>query len=264
MARLIEFFSRTGELVLDPFAGRRRHAARGGHRARPAARHRHRARPALGRGLRDGRPRPRGRARRRRARPSPTSAPPTRAARAASTRPAWSCALGDALAVLPTIAGRLDRLRRDRPAVQHPAAADDGRRRARRDPRQPADRLRDGQRRRRPTSPTPPDYPTFLDRMGAVFVELARVLRAGPLRGRHRPRRVPGRPLPVRRLGPGGARVERRASCPRATSSGTRPARGCGRTAIRGSFVPNIAHQHILVLRREPTRRRQARRRLSR
>ena len=58
---------------------------------------------------------------------------------------------------------------------------------------------------------------------------------AGPLRGRHRPRRVPGRPLPVRRVGPRGARRTRPGSCPRATSSGTRPGRGCGRTAIRGS-----------------------------
>ena len=78
------------------------------------------------------------------------------------------------------------------------------------------------------------DYPAFLDRMGAVFGELRAGAARRPLRGRHRPRRLPGRAVRLHRLGPGGAGRRPPASCPRATSSGTRPARGCGRTAIRG------------------------------
>ena len=52
MARLIEFFSRTGELVLDPFAGVGGTLLGAADRARPAAGARHRARAALGGGLR--------------------------------------------------------------------------------------------------------------------------------------------------------------------------------------------------------------------
>ena len=52
MARLIEFFTTTGELVLDPFAGRRRNAAGRGHRAGPQARPGPGDRAALGRDLR--------------------------------------------------------------------------------------------------------------------------------------------------------------------------------------------------------------------
>ena len=54
------------------------------------------------------------------------------------------------------------------------------------------------------------DYPAFLDAMGRVFGELRARPAAGPLRGRHRPRRLPGRPLPVRRGRPRGARRRRR------------------------------------------------------
>ena len=93
------------------------------------------------------RARPARRARRRWGRTSPTSgtADPGGPRGVRSVRAA-SCGVGDALAVLPTLAERIDRLRRDRPAVQPPAADDDGRRHAGRDARQPADRLRDGHR----------------------------------------------------------------------------------------------------------------------
>ena len=49
MARLIEFFTKSGELVLDPFAGVGGTLLGRRDRARTAAGHRHRARPALGR-----------------------------------------------------------------------------------------------------------------------------------------------------------------------------------------------------------------------
>ena len=80
------------------------------------------------------------------ARGSRTSGRPTRAGRAASIRPAASCGSATRSPSCPTLADGFGRLRRDRPAVQRPAAAHDGRRPARRDARQPAHRLRDGQR----------------------------------------------------------------------------------------------------------------------
>ena len=49
------------------------------------------------------------------------------------------------------------------------------------------------------------------------------------------------------------ARADRgRASCPRATSRGTRPGTRLRPYGYPRSFVPNIAHQHILVLRKAP------------
>ena len=106
-----------------------------------------------------------------------------------------------------------------------------------------------------------PDYATYLDRMGAVFGELVRVLR-------------PGRYAVV---------IVRDAYQDGATSSSVRPRRARqaagfvpkgdliwhqAGTRLRPygyprAFVPNIAHQHILVLRREAEPG-QARRRLSR
>ena len=62
MARLIEFFSRSGELVLDPFAGVGGTLLGAAIARRAAAGHRDRARPALGGSLRAGRARPRDRA----------------------------------------------------------------------------------------------------------------------------------------------------------------------------------------------------------
>jgi DNA modification methylase len=106
-----------------------------------------------------------------------------------------------------------------------------------------------------------PDYPAFLDRMGGVFAELVRVVR-------------PGRYVLVivRDAYQGGryqfvgadlaARAEAAGLVPKGDliwhQAGTRlRPYGYPRT-----FVPNIAHQHIVVLRREPER--QTRRRLSR
>jgi DNA modification methylase len=107
-----------------------------------------------------------------------------------------------------------------------------------------------------------PDYGTFLDRMETVFGEIARVLR-------------PGRyaVVIVRDAYQGGryqfvgsdlaARADAAGLVPKGDliwhQAGTR-LRPYGYPRV---FVPNIAHQHILVLRREPAKA-QLRRRLSR
>jgi DNA modification methylase len=107
-----------------------------------------------------------------------------------------------------------------------------------------------------------PDYATFLERMGSVFVELARVLRPGRyavviVRDAYQEGRYQfvGSDLAARAdaagLVPKGDLIWHQA--------GTR-LRPYGYPRV---FVPNIAHQHILVLRREPGPR-QARRRLAR
>jgi DNA modification methylase len=107
-----------------------------------------------------------------------------------------------------------------------------------------------------------PDYPTFLERMGTVFVEVARVLRPGRyavviVRDAYQDGRYQfvGSDLAARAdaagLTPKGDLIWHQA--------GTR-LRPYGYPRV---FVPNIAHQHILVLRREPDGR-QPRRRLSR
>lgn len=107
-----------------------------------------------------------------------------------------------------------------------------------------------------------PDYATFLERMEAVFVELARVVRAGRyvtviVRDAYQDGRYQfvGSDLAARAdvagLTPKGDLIWHQA--------GTR-LRPYGYPRV---FVPNIAHQHILVLRRE-TPRGQRRRRLSR
>ena len=141
-----------------------------------------------------------------RVRGSRTSAPTTRRARGRSTRRACEMRLGDARACPADPRGRLRRLRRHRPAVQRPAADDDGRRPARRDPREPADRLRDALA----TSPRDlanlPDYAAFLDAMSGILARAPPRAAARPLRRADRPRRLPGRPLPVHRRGPRGAR----------------------------------------------------------
>lgn len=107
-----------------------------------------------------------------------------------------------------------------------------------------------------------PDYPAFLERMGLVFAEMARVLREGRyalviVRDAYQDGRyqfvgadLAGRAEAVG-LVPKGDLIWHQA--------GTR-LRPYGYPRV---FVPNIAHQHIVVLRREPPRR-QARRRLSR
>ena len=107
-----------------------------------------------------------------------------------------------------------------------------------------------------------PDYPAYLERMGAVFVELARVLRPGRyavviVRDAYQAGRYQfvGSDLAARAdaagLVPKGDLIWHQA--------GTR-LRPYGYPRV---FVPNIAHQHILVLRHEPAPG-QARRRLSR
>ena len=234
MARLIEFFTRTGRAGPRPVRRGRRDAARGGHRARPAAGASASSSSRAGsRVFERGRARPVGRARR----PGPGARRPRhgRPGRTAqrSIRRAASCAVGDALAVLPDARRRLGRLRRDRSAVQPPAADDDGRRHARRDAREPPDRLRDGHRLAASTSPTPPTIPTFLDADGRRLRRAAARPPRGPLCGRHRARRLPGRAVPVHRLRSRRAGRPTPGSCPRATSSGTRRGPGCGRTAIR-------------------------------
>jgi DNA modification methylase len=107
-----------------------------------------------------------------------------------------------------------------------------------------------------------PDYAAYLDRMGAVFVELVRVLRPGRyavviVRDAYQDGRYQfvGSDL--------AARASDAGFVPKGDliwhQAGTR-LRPYGYPRV---FVPNIAHQHILVLRRDPEAR-QARRRLSR
>jgi DNA modification methylase len=110
------------------------------------------------------------------------------------------------------------------------------------------------------------DYPSFLDAMGRVFAEIARVLKSGRYAL-----------VIVRDAYQGGRyqfvgadlanRAEAAGLVPKGDliwhQAGTR-LRPYGYPRV---FVPNIAHQHILVLRREPDRRSggtQPRRRLSR
>ena len=109
-----------------------------------------------------------------------------------------------------------------------------------------------------------PDYATFLDRMGSVFGELVRVLRPGRyaiviVRDAYQDGRYQfvGADLAARAADAGfvpkGDLIWHQA--------GTR-LRPYGYPKV---FVPNIAHQHVLILRREPTRTGgQSRRRLSR
>jgi DNA modification methylase len=107
-----------------------------------------------------------------------------------------------------------------------------------------------------------PDYATYLDRMGAVFAELVRVLRPGRyavviVRDAYQEGRYQfvGSDL--------AARASAAGFVPKGDliwhQAGTR-LRPYGYPRV---FVPNIAHQHILVLRRDPESG-QARRRLSR
>ena len=233
MARLIEFFTRTGELVLDPFAGVGGTLLGAAIARGPAAGDRHRARPALGGRLRDGRRGPARRARRRGTGPRRPRHRPTPAARAASTRRAASCASATrSRSCRRSPTGSVDFVATDPPYnVQLPLTMAGG-------------RLAETHANRRTDyamvtdSPADlanaPDYPTFLDRMGTRL----RRARAGPapgrLRGRHRPRRLPGRALPVHRRPTSRPGPRPPGSSPRATSSGTRPGRGCGRTATRG------------------------------
>ena len=219
-----------------PVRGRRRDAARGGHRARPAAGDRHRARSALG-----GRSSARSCAT---CRPSATASGPELAdlgtADPGGPRPfdpsGLELRVGDALAVLPTLdADSIDFVATDPPYnLQLPMTMAGG-------------ALAETHANRRTDyamvtdSPddlaNAADYPAFLDRMEVVFGELLRVLRDGRyavviVRDAYQDGRYvfTGSDLAAGRRRPG--------SCPRATSSGTRRARGSGRTAIRGRSSP--------------------------
>jgi DNA modification methylase len=105
-----------------------------------------------------------------------------------------------------------------------------------------------------------PDYATFLDRMGVAFGEMARVLRPGRyatviVRDAYQD----GRYLFT------AADLAARASAAGLVPKGALVWYQAG-TRLRPygyprAFVPNIAHQHIIVLRREPTPRQSLRRR---
>ena len=262
MARLIEFFSQTGELVLDPFAGvggtlLGAAIARGPRRAIGIE-----LEPRWARGLRRRRARPVGRARRRRARCWPISAPPIRAARARSIRPGSSCASAMRSAVLPTLeTGSIDLVATDPPYnLQLPMTMAGGalaetHANRRTDYAMVTDSADD--------LANAADYPAFLERMGAIFGELRRVLREGRyavviVRDAYQDGRYvfTGSDLAARAaavgLVPKGDLIWYQA--------GTR-LRPYG---YPHAFVPNIVHQHILVLRNEAVRQSPRRRRDSR
>ena len=260
MARLIEFFSRTGELVLDPFAGvggtlLGAAIARGPRRAigieldprwvavyesvvRDLGSERDGAGPLIADlGTAD----PGG----------PRGFEPS----------GLDLRSGDASTVLPTLAdGSIDFVATDPPYnIQLPLTMAGGKlaethANRRTDYAMVSDAAAD--------LANAADYPAYLDRMSEVFVELARVLREGRyavviVRDAYQDGRYQfvGSDLAARAdaagLVPKGDLIWHQA--------GTR-LRPYGYPRV---FVPNIAHQHILVLRRDPPRG-QARRRLSR
>ena len=249
MARLIEFFTRTGELVLDPFAGvggtlLGAAIARGPRRAigielepRWVEVYETVARELAGE--RDG--------------AGPVIADlgrPIRAARAASTRPAASC--GSATrwrSCRPSPDGSIDFVATDPPYnVQLPLTMAGG-------------KLAEAHANRRTDyamvtdSPADlanaPDYATFLDRMGDAFGEIERVLRPGRyavfiVRDAYQD----GRYLFT------GADLAARAAATGLVPKGDLIWYQAG-TRLRPygyprAFVPNIAHQHIIVLRKDP------------
>jgi len=251
MARLIEFFSRTGEQVLDPFAGvggtlLGAAIARGPRRAlgieleprwatvfERVVRDLAAERDGLGPQLAD-----------------------LGAADPGGTRgfdPAGvELRIGDALAILPSLPDRsVDLVATDPPYnLQLPMTMAGGalaetHANRRTDYAMVTDSDQD--------LANAPDYATFLDRMGDVFRELARVLRDGRyavviVRDAYQDGRYvfTGSDLAARAaaagLGPKGDLIWYQA--------GTR-LRPYG---YPHAFVPNIVHQHILVLRKEPVR----------
>ncbi|MEA2607894.1 MAG: hypothetical protein QOJ75_137 [Chloroflexota bacterium] len=258
MARLIEFFTRTGELVLDPFAGvggtlLGAAIARGPRRAlgieldpRWAAVYRQvvvdlaAQRDGLGPELADlGSSDPGG----------PRGFDPS----------GLELRVGDSLAVLPTIAsGSVDLVATDPPYnLQLPMTMAGG-------------TLAETHANRRTDYAmvteaaedlaNAADYPAFLDRMGDAFGELHRVLRDGRyaiviVRDAYQDGRYvfTGSDLAQRATGAGfvpkGDLIWYQAG------SRLRP------YGYPHSFVPNIVHQHILVLRKEPVGRQSSRRR---
>jgi DNA modification methylase len=257
MARLIEFFTRTGELVLDPFAGvggtlLGAAIARGPRRAigieldprwatiygsvvRDLVGQRDGLGPVIaGLGTADpGGPR-------------------------AFDPAGCEMRIGDALAILPTLATEsIDFVATDPPYnIQLPLTMAGG-------------PLAEAHANRRTdyamVSDTPadlanaPDYATYLERMGTAFGEITRVLRPGRyavviVRDAYQG----GRYLFT------GADLAARAELAGLTPKGDLIWYQAG-TRLRPygyprAFVPNIAHQHILVLRREPVAQSRGRR----
>ena len=253
MARLIEFFTRTGELVLDPFAGvggtlLGAAIARGPRRAigielsaRWAAVYDDVVASALAE--RDG------------AGPALAELATQDPGGARRFDPSGcSMRIGDALAVLPSLeTGSVDFVATDPPYnVQLPMTMSGGALAASFANRRtdyamvtddPADLANLG------------DYPAFLDRMTDAFAELHRVLR---------PRRYAV--LIVRDAYQDGRYLFTAADlAARASAVGFVPKGDIvwyqAGTRLRpygypNGFVPNIAHQHLVVLRKEPPRRR--------
>jgi len=251
MARLIEFFSRTGEVVLDPFAGvggtlLGAAIARGPRRAigieldpRWAAvyervvRDLTSERDGLGPDLAD-------------------IGPADPGGRRSFDASGLDLRVGDALAVLPTLAsGSVDLVATDPPYnLQLPmtmagGALAESHANRRTDYAMVTDSALD--------LANAADYPTFLERMGEVFGELRRILREGRyavviVRDAYQDGRYvfTGSDLAARAaevgLVPKGDLIWYQA--------GTR-LRPYG---YPHAFVPNIVHQHILVLRNEPVR----------
>jgi DNA modification methylase len=261
MSRLIEFFSRTGELVLDPFAGvggtlLGAAIARGPRRAlgieldpRWAAvfgdvvRDLSAERDGLGPVLADlGSADPGG----------PHGFDPS----------GVDMRIGDALAVLPTLGdGTVDLVATDPPYnLQLPmtmagGALAEAHANRRTDYAMISDSADD--------LANAPDYPAYLERMGVVFGELRRVLRDGRyavviVRDAYQD----GRYLFT------GSDLAARAALAGLVPKGDLIWYQAG-TRLRPygyprAFVPNIVHQHILVLRKEPTGRQAPRRREAR
>jgi DNA modification methylase len=256
MARLIEFFTRTGDLVLDPFAGvggtlLGAAIARGPRRAigieldpRWVAVHADVVRDALaerdglGPLLVD-------------LGPQDPGGPRTFDPSGTEMRP------GDALSSLPDLAdGSVDFVATDPPYnIQLPLTMSGG---------PLAERFANRRTDYAMVSDDPtdlansPDYETYLDRMGAAFAELRRVLRPGGYLA-----------LIVRDAYQDGRYVFTASDlAARASAAGLVPKGDLiwyqTGTRLRPygyprAFVPNIAHQHIVVLRREPDRSRPAR-----
>jgi DNA modification methylase len=260
MARLIEFFSRSGELVLDPFAGvggtlLGAAIARGPRRAIGIELDPRWA-EIYGQVLRDLSRERDGRG------PDIADLGPVDPGGPRGFDPSGlDLRVGDALAILPELAdASVDFVATDPPYnIQLPLTMAGG-------------VLAETHANRRTDyamiSEAPadlanaPDYATYLDRMGTVFAELVRVLRPGRyavviVRDAYQDGRYQfvGSDL--------AARASAAGFVPKGDliwhQAGTR-LRPYGYPRV---FVPNIAHQHILVLRRE-TEPGQARRRLSR
>jgi DNA modification methylase len=251
MARLIEFFTRTGELVLDPFAGvggtlLGAAIARGPRRAigielEPRWVAVHEAVVSAALAERDG--------------PGPflvdLGAQDPGGPRGFDPS-GIEMRQGDALALLPGFAdASIDFVATDPPYnIQLPQTMSGGRLAERFANRRTDYAMVSGDAADLANSP---DYPTYLDRMAAAFAELHRVLRPGGYLA-----------LIVRDAYQDGRYLFTASDlAARAATTGLVPKGDLvwyqAGTRLRPygyprAFVPNIAHQHIVVLRREPRR----------